>query len=379
MAKVVLESHQDLEDFVRGCTLLGVGGGGDPVEGLKSLEEQFEAGKTLGWTDPEELPKDSWACCAFLMGSTAPMTEEKIREKEQLGLTDWRYPRNLPIATERLEQFTGKNISAIIPLELGGSNTPAPLAAAAALGKMMVDGDFAGRAVPEITQTTAADAQVSFTPATSVDKYGNYCLIMEAVSLELAERIGKYLSEVSFGSTALCGFMLESSRVSEIVVPGTLSRALEIGRLIRIALERGEDPAKSLVKEAGFYLLFRGKVVEKPWEDREGYYFGQHVIEGENEFAGSMGKVVFKNENHLFYKDDRLLVSSPDLIMNMDALTTQPLRNEDIEIGQKLIILGAPCHPKLRTKAMLTCLGPKHFGEPQEYVPIEQALRRTFI
>ena len=48
MSKVKLQTHQDLEDFVRGCTLLGVGGGGNPAEGLKALEEQFNAGKALG-------------------------------------------------------------------------------------------------------------------------------------------------------------------------------------------------------------------------------------------------------------------------------------------------------------------------------------------
>lgn len=375
MFRVKLQTHQDLEDFVRGCTLLGVGGGGNPAEGLKALEEQFGAGKALGWVDPEDLPQDTWAACAFLMGSTAPLTEEKKKQMEQLGLTQWRYPRNLVVTTQRLEEFTGRRISALIPLELGGSNTPVPVAAAASMGKLVVDGDFAGRAVPEITQTTAAAAGISFTPATSVDKYGNYCVIMETISLELSERVGKYLSDVAFGSTGLCGFLVEAHKVGRVVVPGTLTEALKAGRLIREALERGEEPAQKLANEMGMYVLFRGKVVEKPWEDKEGYYWGTHVLEGEGEFTGSRAKVVFKNENHLFYKDDELLVSSPDLIMNMDAKTGQPLRNEDIEIGCKLILLGAACKPQLRTEAVLKYLGPRHFGVDREYVPIEKVLR----
>ena len=374
MGQVILETHQDLEDFVRGCTLYGVGGGGNPAEGLKALEEQFDVGKSLGWVDPENLPPGSWAACAFLMGSTAPLTEEKIRQKEELGLTHWRYPRNLAVTTQRLEEFTGKRISALIPLELGGSNTPAPVAAAASLGKLVVDGDFAGRAVPEITQTTAAAAGIPFTPATSVDKYGNYCVIIDTLSLELAERTGKYLSEVAFGSTGLCGFMVEAPKVPQVVVRGTLTRALQAGRLIRSALERGEEPFKALADQLGFYVLFKGKVVEKPWADRDGYYWGSHILEGEGEFIGSRAKVVFKNENHLFYREDRLLVSSPDLIMNMDADTGQPLRNEDIEVGRRLVILGAPCGSQLRTEAALKYIGPRHFGVDQDYVPIEETL-----
>ena len=195
MAIMTLLSRQDLKDFVCGCTLLGVGGGGNPEEGLKALEEQFDAGKKLGWVDPEDLPPDSWGACAFLMGSTAPLTEEKIKQKESLGLTHWKYPRNLAVTTQRLEEFTGRHISALVPLELGGSNTPAPIAAAASLGKFVIDGDFAGRAVPEIIQTTAAAASVPFAPATSVDKYGNYCIIMDCINPVLFERMGKYLSE----------------------------------------------------------------------------------------------------------------------------------------------------------------------------------------
>lgn len=376
MPRVKLETHRDLQDFVRGCTLYGVGGGGNPAEGLKALEEQFEAGKTLGWVDPEDLPRDSWAACAFLMGSTAPLTEEKIKQKEALGLTQWRYPRNLAVTTHRLEEFTGRRISALIPLELGGSNTPAPVAAAASLGKLVVDGDFAGRAVPEITQTTAAVAGISFTPATSVDKYGNYCVIMEAISLELGERIGKYLSEVAFGSTGLCGFMVEASRVPQVVVRGTLTRALEAGRVIRRALEKGVPPYEALAAELGFYVLFKGKVVEKPWVDRDGYYWGTHLLDGEKEFSGSRARVVFKNENHLFYRDDRLVVSSPDLIMNMDAESGEPLRNEDIEVGHRIVLLGAPCDPLMRTEPALKYLGPRHFGADQDYVPIEIALAK---
>ena len=33
MAKQVLKTYQDCEDFVRGCCFYGVGGGGDPVRG----------------------------------------------------------------------------------------------------------------------------------------------------------------------------------------------------------------------------------------------------------------------------------------------------------------------------------------------------------
>jgi len=368
----MLTTHQDLVDFVTGCTLYGVGGGGNPAEGLRALEEQFNAGKPLGWVDPGDIPPGTYGACTFLMGSTAPLSDEKKRQMKELGFVEWKYPRNLPITTQKLEEFTGRRIGALIPLELGGSNTPAPLAAAASLGKLVVDGDFAGRAVPEITQTMAQAKGVSFTPATSFDKYGNYCVMLDAMSLTVAERLGKYLSDVAFGSTGICGFMVPADKIAETVVPGTLTMALRAGQLVNSAVRERRDPAEALVEEAGMYILFRGVVAEKPWEDKEGYYWGAHVLEGEGEFGGKNAKIVFKNENHLFYSGEKLLVSSPDLIMNMDPASGRPLRNDDIEIGRRLVILGAKCDPLMRTPEILAHLGPRHFGADSDFVPIEQ-------
>lgn len=376
MPQITLSTHQDLKDFVTGCTLYGVGGGGNPAEGLKALEEQFSQGKTLGWVDAGALPAGTYGACTFLMGSTAPLSDEKKQQMKDLGFLEWKHPRNLPIAASKLEEFTGKTIAGIIPLELGGSNTPVPVAAAASLGKLVIDGDLAGRAVPEITQTMAQAKNVSFTPATSFDKYGNYCVMLEAMSLTVAERIGKFLSDVAFGSTGMCGFMIEAEKIPETVVPGTLTMALRTGRLVNSAVRAGRDPVEALVDHADMRVLFRGRVVEKPWEDRDGYYWGTHIMQGEGEFADKNGKTVFKNENHLFYLDEKLLVSSPDLIMNMEPKTGRPLRNDDIEVGQRVVILGAPCHPLLRTPEFIEVLGPRHFGADSDYVPIEEALSR---
>ena len=43
MAKRVLKTREELVDFVQGCLLYGVGGGGNPAEGLKALANSSEA------------------------------------------------------------------------------------------------------------------------------------------------------------------------------------------------------------------------------------------------------------------------------------------------------------------------------------------------
>ncbi|MGB9868006.1 MAG: DUF917 domain-containing protein [Bacillota bacterium] len=367
-----LHTDQDLEDFVRGCTILGVGGGGNPVEGLKALKEQVAAGRKVGWVELCELPDQGWAACTFLMGSTAPLTEEKKQQMRELGLISWKWERNLPLAVKELEGYTGKTVDVLVPFELGGSNTPAPIAAAAALGKLVVDGDYAGRAVPEITQTTAVATGFPFCPVASVDKWGNVCFLREAISYQMAERIGKLISDAAFGSTGLAGFMVPLEQMKKVVLPGTLSKALEVGRTVRLARESGGDVFQALHQKHGFRLLFKGTVVDKRWEDREGYYWGTHTLHGEGEFTGHTFKVFFKNENHLSWFDGRPFVTSPDLIMNLDPVSGEPVINDKVKVGTWLVIMGAPCEPGMRSEALLKVLGPRYFGMDADYTPIEE-------
>ena len=76
MATKKLTNIQEATDFVRGCTLLGTGGGGNPKKGVQSLMSEMEKGNEIGWIEVDELKDDEMTCCPFLMGSIAPETEE---------------------------------------------------------------------------------------------------------------------------------------------------------------------------------------------------------------------------------------------------------------------------------------------------------------
>ncbi|MGB5932626.1 MAG: hypothetical protein WBH57_06145 [Anaerolineae bacterium] len=91
---------------------------------------------------------------------------------------------------------------------------------------------------------------------------------------------------------------LIAREMKEIVVRDTLTKSLELGRTIRQARKRGEDPVLVSLELTGGWLLFEGEVVKKEWEDREGYMFGTTYMEGKGELKGHTFKVWFKNENH---------------------------------------------------------------------------------
>ena len=87
MATMKLTTQQQVEDFVRGCTFFATGGGGLPANGRKSLMDELEAGREIGWVDVADIPDSATSVCPFLMGSIAPHDEATIQEMASYEMT----------------------------------------------------------------------------------------------------------------------------------------------------------------------------------------------------------------------------------------------------------------------------------------------------
>jgi len=377
MLKATLKNRQEIEDFVRGCTFYGTGGGGLPENGIDSLVSELEKGKEVGWIDIDDISDDDLTVCPFLMGSIAPHTEEAIKEMASLGLGTVKNKQKdcLAIAIKELSNYTGKKVNALIPIELGGANTPGCIAAGLITGIPTIDGDYTGRAIPEISQTTPYLHDKSLLPITTVDAWGNICIIKDSTSYPIAERIGKLISAASYGLTGDAGFLLTGKEVKEVIIPGTLTECYNIGKLIRETREAGKDPIAEITKKLGGWIISRGKVVKKEWEDRVGYYWGTHTIAGNGEFKGDTIKIWFKNENHICWKNEEVLVTSPDIITVVDVVTGEPLANPKISEGDNVAVVGLKARPMFRSEKGIGILGPKAFGFDYDYVPIENRLK----
>lgn len=369
---VKIQSDQEIQDFVRGCTFMGTGGGGDPQVGIAWLKAARDEGIEIAWVAHTEIPDEAWTVCPFLMGSIAPLTNEAKQRMQHLGLTKEAYKSIQAKSVRLLEQHMDVKIGAIVAIELGGSNTPGAVVAAARLGIPAVDGDYTGRAIPEIPQTTPYLNDLPLWPISSVDNYGNLCVIKESVGYEMAERIGKFLAAASFGLAAQAGFLFKGSDMKRVVIPGTLSNCLKIGRTIRESRDAGGDPVKEIVSELNGWLLFEGEVSKKEWEDKEGYYWGTHTVSGQETFSGSELKIWFKNENHVSWLNGDPYVTSPDMLIVVDRKTGEPYANSAIAEGQNVAVIGLPAIDQFRSPKGIDILGPKHFGFDIEYTPIEQ-------
>lgn len=373
----ILKTKQDAEDFVRGCTFYGTGGGGLPERGLESLLSEMEQGKEVGWIDVNELPDDALTVCPFLMGSIAPHTPEVLEEMKSFGLTTplYDHKNTLAKAIMELSLYTGKKIDAVVPIELGGANTPSALAAGVVNGIPTVDGDYTGRAIPEIPQTTPYLFDKTLWPISSVDAWGNVSIIKDVINYAMAERIGKLISTAAYGLTGDAGFLMPACEMKKVVIPGTLTECYNVGKLIREAREQGEDPVRVVVDDLKGWILVRGKVTGKEWEDRVGYYWGMHTITGEGEYAGDVLKIWFKNENHICWKNDEVIVTSPDIIIVVNADNGEPIANPSLSIGDRVAVIGLQARPVFRSEKGINILGPRAFGFDCDYVPIENRMK----
>lgn len=366
-----LYTHQDCDDFLCGCLWMGTGGGGGPQWGRRVLERALEDGLRLEWVDPSEIPDDAWTCTAYGMGSIAPITEETKETIRRLGLTDRYGDQAMEIAVKELAAYAGIQMGAIVPSELGAGNTPAPLVTGARLGIPVVDGDYAGRAIPEEMQGTPYLYGKNSWPFASVDRWGNIAIVKETCNPYMLERIGKMLAVAAFGTCTIAATLLPGREMKEIIVPGTLTRCLELGRTIRRAREAGEDPVRAAIQFTGGWLLFEGVVTGKDWEDREGYMFGTSHLRGTGDYAGHTMDIWFKNENHVSWLDGRPFVCSPDLIVVVDRETGEGITNTDLDAGTRVAVVGVKGLEAFRSERGLAAAGPRYFGFDIDYIPIE--------
>jgi uncharacterized protein len=365
-----ITSPTDVEDFLRGANFMSASGGGDPVVERDQLLEDLDRGRDVGWMPVERFADDDVLFSVCYSGSIAPESFDDPEERA-LALGGGRvHDAPFTEAVRLLEHHLGLTCAGLISIEVGGINSGAILSAAARLGLPLADADYAGRAIPELHATAPHMLGAPVLPFACVDHFDNRVLILDAPSNAWAERISKHLALSSLGLIGCAFAALPASRVREICVPSTMSECLALGRAIRLARERGEDPVGAAAQELGGWVLFEGEIAARDWANT-GYMEGTHELEGTGRFAGHRLRVWFRNENHVSWLDGEPWVCSPDLIEFCDATTAEPLVNTYLELGQRVAVVGRRRRDLFDSPAGLDTLGPRHFGFELEFQPIE--------
>lgn len=378
MPSRTLRTEQDCKDFLSGLKLMGTGGGGSPDAGMEMLSAALAEGLNLTWIDVADLPEDVFSCTAFGSGSISedsPHDLEGIEKlAKKLGLTNKNSYRAPEVAVRELEEYTGCKIGAIVPVELGASNTPAPLVSAARMGIVLIDGDYSGRAVPQDMQTTYFLKDIKTYPAAVVDYWGNVVILKELANTEMGERIGKMLGVASYGSVFFASMLMSAKVTRETIVPGTLTQSYELGKAVRLAREIGKDPIAEALRIINGWKLFTGEVTHKDWGDKDGVMVGKTTIQGTGEYTGHTMEVWFLNENHVTWLDGKPFVFSPDLIILADPKTGEGYTNTELKTGDPIAVVGAKINPAFRSEKAIKFFGPRFWGFEFDYKPIEEVM-----
>ena len=271
-----------------------------------------------------------------------------------------------------MERYLGDRVEAIVPTELGGENTAIALLVAALKDVPVVDGDPAGRSVPELEQTSYYVRELPITPVGFATLAGDVLVLARSASDQSAERLLRRIAADDRNLVGVADHPLPVQRLRGSLLLGTLSKALELGKIVCAGSNRGRDVASEIAIDTDGYLLFRGLVKQSESVIRDGFTVGHIVVDGLAEYEAHQYRIAFKNENIIGWYDDEPDVVAPDLISVLDVESGHAVTNPNAHVGMRVAILGWSSDPIWRSPRGLVVLGPSHFGLDAEYRPIEK-------
>lgn len=351
----------DLKWLDTGAGILGTGGGGDPRIGrlrLRSLFEDSAYPDRVEVVDPENLDPD--AAVVSVGGIGAPTIS---REKFPKGDEDYRSLR-------AVEEAAGEPVDAVIPGEIGGANSMAPLAVAAMADLPVVDADGMGRAFPELQMDTFFIYGMPANYAAFSDEHGNQLVYRDVDTPHRLEQFARAIT-IDMGGRAGFAFpLMRGSFVAECAISDTVSLAHELGRRVHTARDAGRDPVSMVAETLGGTELFAGKIVDVFRRTRDGFAKGDVEIEGLD--SDRTLTVEFQNEFLVARdQDGEVLASVPDLICILDTETATPITTGSLRYGQRVRVVGVPAPELLRTERALNVIGPGAFGYDIQYDPLD--------
>jgi DUF917 family protein len=345
---------EDIECLAVGAWILGTGGGGSPYLGLLNMRRLYSEGHRVPLMSPLGLDDADRVAVVSNMG--APLVgQERLADS-----------RNIARAVAMQEAYSGVKFRAVMSLEIGGGNGIQPLMAAAHLELPVVDADLMGRAYPEAQMTSAAVGDLRPYPCALYDPRGLESIVTNVPSWKWMERVSRKIC-VEMGSIAsTCKAPRTGREIKDWGIHFTVSKAIGIGRRVREAQRRHEDPVAAILDEAQGKQLFRGKVVDVARRATEGFLRGRCIIEGLDEDRGATLELAFQNEWVVAWRvvgeTREPIAMSPDLICVLDTVSGNAFGTETIRYGMRVTVVALPAPPVFLTPKGLDHVGPRAFG-----------------
>lgn len=337
--------REELQRLLLGASVLGTGGGGSFSLGRAMVEDLAMRGMRVDMVDAKNLDPDALGVSTAILGGG--LTHEEL---EGMGMIS-DAPASLQGARE-LETFLGRPIDFVFSAEIGPQNTLEAVRLAAFLGVPLVDGDCAGRALPEMQQSTLTLFGIPLAPYVVSTFQGDVAILSKVSSEMRTEKLCRALASCSGGVVCLTGFPVRWERLKPALLPGTLTRCMEIGA----CLGPGRRPADQIAKGGDGRIAFRGLVRRFEVSCQGAFFRGVLDLEGTDAFAGRNYRVGIQNEFLWSWLDGVPDIQCPDLICVLDSdsglgkVTYGHGFENAIEPGEDLTVLHFPSDPVWRSE-----------------------------
>ena len=359
-------TREDLINILYGCSVLGTGGGGTMEAGMEMIDEALALGKTFTLADFDELEPDDYVGTPYGCGAISPLTEEERKKYERLPVSE---KSPYLIALEQLERFLGKEMKGIISTELGGMNTASAFYSAAMTGRVILDGDPAGRSVPALQHSTYYLNGIPMCPMAVANKFGESTIFTNVYDDERGEDMVRALAVVSQNQVAVVDHVNTAEKIGKSVITGAISYAEKIGKALREAVAAGNDFVAAVRDTGHGKDMFRGVVASNEYETRDGYTFGTMEITGNGSWEGHTLKIWYQNENIISWLDGEFYVTVPDLIVVLNEESKFPQMNPYAKAGTPVSVIALPAPDAWTTERGLEVFGPKSFGYDVDWRP----------
>lgn len=347
----------DLEYLALGSAILGSGGGGDPAYDLLMARHEMEKYGPVTLLDLDDLNPDDLIVPVGFMGAPLVCIEKLPcgREFEEL--------------LRILEETLKRKPSAILSAEIGGANAFTPLTIAGRLNLPVVDADTLGRAFPQLQMSSCNLMGVPIAPAYLADSLGN-TVMLNVSDANTLEKMARHVTVAMGSSCAVAMYLMDGTQAKQCVIPGSVSQAIAIGRCIHEARVRSVDPIKALLQEVGGVVLGTGSIVDINQSIKDGFLEGTATIMDKD---GCID-LLYQNEYLLARQQEKVLATTPDILMLMEVENGTPITSESLRYGLRVALVALPAPKIWQTPEGLKLVGPRFFGYEVDYVPITQEI-----
>jgi uncharacterized protein len=364
-------TEEDMESLLRGCAILGTGGGGSSEFGRAIMSNDLRRGRTYELVDVADIPDDALVVSGGIMGSVRTLE----RYSPQEIVERWEEQFELLTALRAMESHLGRTVDYVVPFELGGLNTPVILSLAARAGIPVIDGDGLGRAAPETQMTSFIGHGVQLTPMPLVDAKGNLIIVDRSTSLFFPDEVGRFVVTQAGGLGANTHYPMDGRTARRAIVPQTISKAVHLGTSVK-DLQAIDAVRQVLSEQLRAQHVFYGRVLSLEEQQALGFLVQIAHLQGLGTSDGSSLDLAIKNEYMMASMNGVVGCLFPDLILVLDE-QGGGVMSTDMHPGDTVHVFVAPCHPRLREAAMSSigaeAHSPSRYGYPDlSYSPVEQ-------